>query len=103
MLMVLFVRRLRPGVTFEEFKAAWLAEPNHFGQPVVVTHGQNLENDREIVSYSLLDVSPGELVAALGDQQLQQGEAERHNRIDTVIESSTFRGFYEIVDETELS
>ena len=96
MIMVMFVRRLRPGVTFEEFKEAWLAEPNHFGQPVLVTHGQSLEDDREIVSYALLE-------AALGDQQLVQGEAVRHDRIDAVIESTIVKGFYEIVDETELS
>jgi len=103
MIMVMFVRRLRPGVTFEEFKEAWLAEPNHFGQPVLVTHGQSLEDDREIVSYALLDLSPEELGAALRDQQLVQGEAVRHDRIDAVIESTIVKGFYEIVDQTELS
>ena len=103
MIMVMFVRRLRPGVTFEQFKAAWLTEPNHFGQPVMVTHAQSLEDDREVVSYALLDVSTEDLAAALGNQQLLQGEADRHDRIDTVIESTVVRGFYQIVDETELS
>jgi hypothetical protein len=103
MIMVVFVRRLRPDVTFNEFKEAWLAEPNHFGQPVLVTHGKSLVDDREIVSYALLDLSPEELGAALGDQQLVQGEAARHDRIDAVIERTVVRGFYEIVDETELS
>ena len=103
MIMVMFVRRLRPGVTFEEFKEAWLAEPNHFGQLVRVTHGQSLEDDREIVSYALLDVSPEELGVALADQQLRQGEAVRHDRIDAVIESTVVKGFYQIVDDTELS
>ena len=51
----------------------------------------------------MLDLSPEELGAALGDQQLVQGEAVRHDRIDAVIESTVVKGFYEIVDETELS
>jgi len=103
MIMVVFVRRLRPGVTFEEFKAAWLAEPNHFGRPVLVTHGQDLVDDRQIVSYALLDVSREELAAAVSDQQLVQGEAERHDRIDAVIEHTIVKGFYEIIEETQLT
>lgn len=103
MIMVVFVRRLRPGVTFDEFKAAGLADPNHFGRPVLVTHGRHLQDDREIVSYALLDVSRDELTAALADQQLIRGEAERHDRIDTVVERTIVKGFYEIIDESQLS
>ena len=103
MIMVVFVRRMRPGVTFEKFKAAWLAEPNHFGRPVLVTHAQHLEDGREVLSYALLDVSRDELMAVLGDQQLIRGEAERHDRIDAVIERTIVKGFYEIIDETQLS
>jgi hypothetical protein len=103
MIMLVFVRRLRPGVTFEEFKAAWLAEPNHFGRPVLVTHGQHLEDHREILSYALLDFSREELTAALGDRQLIRGEAERHDRIDAVVERTVVKGYYEIIDEIQLS
>ena len=103
MIMVMFVRRLRPGVTFEQFKAAWLTEPNHFGQPVMVTHAQSLEDDREVVSYALLDVSTEDLAAALGNQQLLQGEADRHDRIDTVIESTTLRQMYDLGAEHDFT
>ncbi len=39
----------------------------------------------------------------MGDQQLVQGEAERHDRIDAVIEHTIVKGFYEIIDETQLT
>ena len=103
MIMVMFVRRLQPGVTFEEFKAAWMAEPNHFGRPVVVTHGQGLDDDREIVSWALLDMTRDELTATLDNQQLVHDEGQRHQRIDAVLERTVVRGFYEIVDETRLT
>jgi|SRR5918994_5262998 hypothetical protein len=102
--MVMFVRRLRPGVSFEEFKQAWLAEPNHFGQPVVVTHGQRLDDDREIVSYALLDTTVEQLTDMLSQPSVLQGESERHDRIEHVLETTVIKGFYEIrPDATDLT
>jgi hypothetical protein len=68
-----------------------------------VSHAQHLGDDREVLSYALLDVSTEELTAALGDQRLIRGEAERHDRIDAVVERTVVKGFYEIIDETQLS
>ena len=103
MILSILVRRLRPGVSFEDFKAAWLAEADHFGFPVEVSHAQNLADDREIVSYSLLDATRDDVLAALATPKLAAGEAERHDRIEAVIESTVVKGLYEVVDTTVLT
>jgi hypothetical protein len=67
MLIAILVRRLRPGVTFEQFLADWRAEPgymsapDHVGAPVRVTHARRIDDDREVVSYALLDLTRGQL------------------------------------------
>jgi hypothetical protein len=101
MLVSILVRRLRPGVTFEQFRAAWLAEPGHFGGPVRVTHARRIDDDREIVSYAALDLSRDGLQEAL--TRLAAGERSRHDRIDEVIEGTVVKGIYEIVDVTDLT
>lgn len=68
---------------------------------MLVTQGRRLDDDREIVSSALLDVSRGELMARLGDQQLAPGDAARR-RIDEVIVDTVVKGSSEIVDQTQL-
>jgi|KBSMisStaDraftv2_1062788.scaffolds.fasta_scaffold931377_2 hypothetical protein len=103
MILSVLVRRLRPGVSFEEFKAAWLAEADHFGFPIEVSHAQKLGDDREIVSYSLIDASRDDVLAVLATPKVAAGEAERHNRIDALIESAVVSGLYEVIDTTTLT
>ena len=102
-MLSILVRRLRPGVTFQEFRDAWIAEADHFGFPVEVSHAQRLDDDREIVSYSLIDASREDILAALATPAIARGEQERHDRIDRVIESTVVKGLYEVVDTTTLT
>ncbi len=76
MILPMLVRRLRPGVSFAEFREAWLAAPNHFG-----TAGAEV----------------------LARPEVAREEQARHPRIDDVIEAIVARGLYEVVDTTELS
>jgi hypothetical protein len=103
MILSMLVRRLRPGVTLAEFKQAWMAEPNHFGRPVRVSHARRLDDPREIVSFALLDVSAEDVQRILERPAVLRQEQERHRRIDDVIEATVARGLYEVVDTTELS
>ncbi|MBX9394377.1 hypothetical protein K4749_12380 [Streptomyces sp. TRM72054] len=103
MILAIFVRRLRPGVSFSEFKEAWVAEPNHFGRPVRVSHAQRMDDDREIVSYALFEATRGEVEEALRIPAVAQREHARHSRIDQVIECTVLKGLYEVVDTTELT
>lgn len=103
MILAIFVRRLRPGVSFSEFKEAWVAEPNHFGRPVRVSHAQRLDDDREIVSYALIDATQSEVQEALRIPEVARREDARHSRIDQVIERTVLNGLYEVADTTALT
>jgi hypothetical protein len=35
-----------------------MADPGHFGEPVRVTHARRIDDDREIISYAVLDMTP---------------------------------------------
>jgi len=101
MFVAVLVRRLRENVSFEEFKDAWMAAEGHFGRPVRVTHARRIDDPREIVSYARMDVSREELDRWLA--RTAESEAERHDRIATLIEHTVVAGIYEEIDETELS
>ena len=101
MFCAVLIRRLKEGVSFEDFREAWEAEPGHFGRPVRVTHARRIDDEREIVSLSMIDVSAEELGASL--ERIAEGERQRHGRIDRVIETTVAAGIYEIIAEVELS
>ena len=60
MVVAIFVRRLKEGLTFADFKAAWEAERG-FGVPARVIAAQDLEDPREILTVAAQDefVCPG--------------------------------------------
>ncbi len=100
MLCAVLVRRLREGVSFEEFRRAW--EPDEgFGPPTTVWHARRLDDDREIVSVGMIDVGP-ERMPELAER-FGASEARRHESIDRVIESTPFRAIYEVVAEVDLT
>jgi hypothetical protein len=95
-----FVRRLKPGHSFEEFVAEWEADEG-FGVPTRVFNGISLEDPRDVVSIGFVAVSSDEL-----KEWLETGsgaERVRHERIDTVIESTTLRAMFELKTEHDFS
>jgi len=100
MVCAVLIRRLQDGVSFEEFRAAW--EPDQgFGVPTTVWHARSLDDEREIVSFGLIDAAAEEVPGAL--ERFAASEARRHESIDRVIEAIVFRGIYEVVAEVDLS
>jgi len=100
MIVSVFVRRLRPGATFQDFVREWEADEG-FGVPTRVFNAQSLTDPREIISIGFV---------AIGAEQLTQwlstapaSESARHERIDTVIESTTLRCMYELRTEHDFS
>jgi len=55
MIVSVFIRRLRPGATFEDFVREWAADEG-FGVPTRVFNAQSLTDPREIISIDLLAV-----------------------------------------------
>ena len=95
------IRRLKEGVSFEDFRKAWEPEAGHFGLPVRVYHARRINDEREIVSFSLIDLNTEEL-DAIG-QRIAEGEKRRHERIAELIEPTMTRGIYEVFTEVDLS
>jgi hypothetical protein len=100
MVIALFVRRLREGKTYEDFREAWMAEKG-FGVPTRVVTGQRLDDEREIVSIGFVDIAPEELAA--GAERVADQEAVRHDRISEVTEPEHTRVFYVQRDDDDLS
>jgi hypothetical protein len=100
-LMAVLVRRLKEGVTYEQFREAWAPE-HGFGTEVRVLNALNVEDPREIVSVGLMPgATRDELPAFL--ERVAASEAARHEPIDEVIDGFVLRGIYEVVGDEGLS
>jgi hypothetical protein len=97
-MVAVFRRRLRPGKTFDDFKAAWEAEKG-FGVPSRVFNALSSDG-REVHSVGFVAIDAGLFQAAMAE--LAPQEAVRHSRIEEVVESSD-RAFFELLTEHDLS
>jgi len=102
MFISVLVRRLRPGKTYQDFLAAWYPDKG-FGisgrGPILA---RNVADEQEILAFGFVDLPDRERL----EQELTRvaaQEAVRHDRIAEVIESTTVRGIYEVVDEFDFS
>ncbi|MGK2956431.1 MAG: hypothetical protein ACSLFI_12280 [Solirubrobacterales bacterium] len=100
MIISMFIRRLKEGATFEDFQREWAAEKG-FGVPTRVINAPSLQDPRDIVSIGFIDVSLEQFEAAMAHPQ--SSEAERHEKIDTAIESTTLRCQYEVKGEFDIT
>jgi hypothetical protein len=102
MFISVFVRRLRPDKTYDDFIDAWYPDKG-FGFPGRgPTVARNIEDDREILTVGFIDLPDREQLGA-GMQRVAAQEGVRHDRIDDVIESTRVRGIYEVEDEFDFS
>jgi hypothetical protein len=100
MIVSVFVRRLKPGATFGDSVREWEADEG-FGVPTRVFNAQSLTDPRDVISIGFVAVGAEELAQWLSTAQ--PSEAVRHERIDTVIESTTLRCMYELRTEHDFS
>jgi len=100
MVLSVFIRRLKPGATFEDFVREWGADEG-FGVPTRVFNAQSLTNPREIISIGFVAVEAEQLAQWLSAAPVS--EAVRHKRIDSVIEATTLRCMYELHTEHDFS
>ena len=100
MIVSVFVRRLKPGATFQDFVREWEADEG-FGVPTRVFNAQSLTDPRDIISIGFVAVTAEELTRWLSTPSAS--EAVRHERVDTVIESTTLRCMYELRTEHDFS
>jgi len=100
MIVSVFVRRLKEGRTFEDFLAEWEADRG-FGVPTRVFNAPSLDDPRDVITIGFVDISVAELQQALASVAAQEGV--RHERIETVIESTTLRRMFEVRSEHDFS
>lgn len=102
MFVSVLARRLRPGKTYEDFVAAWYPDKG-FGLPGRGPYlARDIADEREILAVAFVDLPTREAVAEALERVGAQ-EAVRHERIDAVIESTSLRGIYEVVEEFDFS
>jgi hypothetical protein len=100
MIIAVFIRRLRDGVTFEDFISAWEADKG-FGVPARVLNATALDDEREILSIGFVDIDPSDFASAVAT--VAEQEAVRHSRIDEVVDSTVLRGFFDLCSEHDFS
>ncbi len=93
MLRAVFVRTLKPGVTYEQFKDAWVPEDIDAGYPARTSVGRNVSNDRQVITILELNVSVEEF-AAIVDSLTRTDARER---LSEIVETTELEGIYEEV------
>jgi len=97
------IRRLRSGKRYEDFVEAWYPDEGFgFAEGWGPMTARNLADEREILTFALFKLREGETVDEASERIAEQ-EAVRHERIDRVIESTSVRGVYEVLDEFDFS
>jgi hypothetical protein len=99
-IIALFRRRLREGVTFESFISAWEADKG-FGVPARVFNAVSVDDPREVLSVGFVDIAADDLKTAA--TRVSEQEAVRHSRIDDVVESTVLHAFYDLRTEHDFS
>jgi hypothetical protein len=102
MFVAVFVRRLREGMTYEDFLEAWYPDKGFgFGGRGPIT-ARRLDDEREILTIGFVDLPTREELSEAMTRIADQ-EALRHGRLDEVIESTALRAIYELLDEFDFS
>lgn len=100
MIVSVFVRRLKPECTFQDFIAEWEADVG-FGVPTRVFNGPSLDDPRTVISIGFVAATPDDVRAWLSSGPVS--EEARHQRIDTVVESTELRAMYEVGTEHDFT
>jgi hypothetical protein len=102
MFIFVFVRRLRPDKTYQDFLEAWYPDKGFgFGGRGPIT-ARSLDDEREILTIGFVDL-PDAPALSEAMKRVAEQEATRHDRLDEVIESTVLRAMYEQLDEFDFS
>jgi hypothetical protein len=91
-----FVRRLKDAASFDDFVAEWEADRG-YGVPTRVFNAQSIADPRDVLSIGFVGVSAEDLAEWFSENS--GADASRHERIDTVVESTTFNGMFDVQTE----
>ncbi len=100
MIVSVFVRRMREGVTFEQFEAEWEADEG-YGIPTRVLNAQSLADPRDVLSIGFVAATAEELAQWLSEDPAH--DAPRHDRVDSVVESTSLQAMYDLRSEHDFT
>jgi hypothetical protein len=92
-LRAVFVRTLRPGVSYQQFTDAWAPSPSDEAYPATVRVVRNLANDRQVMTILELDMSLTEFEAV----RASLTRPDALERIAQLVETTELEGLYEDV------
>lgn len=93
MLRAVFARTLKTGVTYEQFRDAWVPEGIEAGYPARTSVGRNVSEHRQVLTILELDVSIEEFGALAASLTRPDARA----RLADIVESTELEGVYEEV------
>lgn len=93
MLRAVFVRTLKSGVTYEQFKDAWVPEGIDAGYPAKTSVGRNVSNDRQVITILELDVS----IEEFGGIAASLTRPDARGRLGEIVETTELEGVYQEV------
>ena len=92
MLRAVFVRTLKAGVTYEQFKDAWV--PGDVGgYPAKVSVARNVSADRQVITVLELDMS----LAEFEEKRAALTRSDALERLAEIVETTELEGLYEDV------
>lgn len=91
MLRAVFARTLKPGVSYEQFKDAWVPVRNAGAYPARASIGRDLADDRKVLTIVELNISP-EQFPLIAPTLFRADAAER---IAELVASTELEGVYE--------
>lgn len=92
MLRAVFVRTLRAGVTYEQFKDAWVPEDMD-GYPAKVSISRNIADDRQVITVLELEES----LADFEGKRAVLTRPDALERLSEIVDTTELEGLYEEV------
>lgn len=97
MIRAIFARTLKPGVSYDDFAAAWVPEPGSGPYPAKASISRNLADDRQVLTIIELDIAPDQLSTVL--PSLTRPDAL--DRVAELIAATQLEGvFQQVADES---
>ena len=91
MLRAVFVRTLRPGVTYEQFREAWVPERVMGSYPAKASIGVNVADGRQVITVLEMDMSVGDFRAIAGSLTRPDALA----RLAEIVATTQLEGLFE--------
>jgi hypothetical protein len=91
-------RRLKPGVSVEDFVRAWYPDRGFDVPGRGPILARDVADDREVLTLAIVDLADREALQEAMERLAVQ-EAARHDRIDGLVESSRVHAIYEVLAE----